>query len=120
MPKSERNIQREIMLALSGAGCIVWRNNTGQAWQGNQLHKAGDQITLGGCRPVNFGLTKGSSDLVGIAPGGAFLAVEVKSATGRASKEQNAFLLAVNRAGGIGFVARSAEDALKQLEEWMA
>ena len=43
----EARIQREIMLALSQAGCIVWRQNTGQAWQGKKLHKASDQITLG-------------------------------------------------------------------------
>ena len=113
----EARIQREIMLALSEAGCLVWRNNTGQAWQGKQVHKSHDQITLAGCRPVNFGLMVGSADLIGVSPGGKFLAVEAKAPSGRVSDAQCRFLLAVNRAGGIGFVARSAEDALKQLEE---
>ncbi|WP_287028302.1 VRR-NUC domain-containing protein [Herbaspirillum sp.] len=113
----EARIQREVMLALSQAGCLVWRQNTGQAWQGKQLHKARDQITLGQCRPVHFGLCKGSSDVLGIAPGGAFLAVEVKTKTGRVTQEQQNFIVAVNRAGGIGFVARSADDALTQLGE---
>lgn len=113
----EARIQREIMLALSQAGCIVWRQNTGQAWQGKQLHKSGDQITLGQCRPINFGLCKGSSDVLGIAPGGAFLAVEVKTPKGRVTQEQENFIVAVNDAGGIGFVARSAVEALQKLQE---
>lgn len=112
----EARIQREIMLALSQNGCIVWRQNTGQAWQGKQIHKVQDQITLAQCRPVHFGLCKGSADVLGIAPGGKFLAVEVKTPKGRTTQEQENFLLAVNRAGGIGFVARSAEDALQKLE----
>lgn len=113
----EARIQREIMLALSQAGCIVWRQNTGQAWQGKQIHKTQDQITLSQCRPVHFGLCKGSSDLLGIHAGtGRFIAIEVKTPKGRATQEQENFLLAVNNAGGIGFVARSAESALQQLE----
>lgn len=113
----EARIQREIMLALSQNGCIVWRQNTGQAWQGRQIHKVQDQITLAQCRPVHFGLCKGSSDILGIqTKTGKFLAVEAKTAKGRVTQEQENFLLAVNRAGGIGFVARSAEDALKKLE----
>jgi len=124
----EARIQREIMLALSQAGCLVWRNNTGQAWQGKVIHQSGDQVTLSGARRINFGLCKGSSDLIGakkitVTPDmvgkeiGVFLAPEVKTPQGRITQEQQNFIVAVNRAGGIGFVARSAEDALTQLGE---
>lgn len=114
----ETRLQHEIMLALSEAGCTVFRNNTGQAWLGKPIHQAGDQVTLQGAHKIPFGLCVGSADLIGIAPDGRFLAVEVKvpaSGTrraGRVSREQQAFIDAVNAAGGIGGIARSVEDAL--------
>lgn len=73
-------------------------------------------------RYTAFGLCKGSSDIVGIVRvpvqrmlGDAiiarWLALEVKTATGRVSKEQQMFLDLVNRSGGVGRVVRSIEDA---------
>ena len=114
----ETRLMNEIMLALSEAGCTVFRNNTGQAWLGKPIHQAGDQVTLQGAHKIPFGLCVGSADLIGIAPDGRFLAVEVKvpasgaRKAGRVSREQQAFLSAVNAAGGIGGIARSVEDAL--------
>lgn len=98
--KSEANIQNSIMIALSQSGCLIWRNNTGVLKDGNG-------------RPIKFGLCKGSSDLIGICPDGTFLAVEVKSATGRIRPEQATFIAAVNRAGGRAGIARSVDDALR-------
>lgn len=46
---------------------------------------------------------------------GQFLAIEVKSATGKVSPAQAAFLDTVNAAGGKGFVARSVADVQKEL-----
>lgn len=112
----ETIIQRKIMLALSEAGCTIWRNEVAGAWVGKQLHKDRDQITLTSARMVVFGVGgKGGSDLVGIAPDGRFLAVEVKTAKGRPSHEQNTFIDAVNAAGGIGGIARSPDEALALL-----
>lgn len=113
----EQEIQRQVMLALSEAGCLAWRCNTGTGWQGKMLHQAQGQVTLGDCRPLHAGLTKGGADLIGVAPGGRFLAVEIKTPSGRVSRDQEKFLLAVNRAGGLGFVARSADDALDALRQ---
>lgn len=88
------------MMALSGAGCVVWRNNCGAL-----------QDTDG--RWIRYGVANpGGSDIIGIVPGGRFLAVEVKRADGRVSKEQRNFIAAVQKAGGIAGVVRSAEDAL--------
>lgn len=98
--KSEANIQNAIMIALSQAGCLIWRNNTGVLKDANG-------------RPVKFGLCKGSADLIGICADGTFLAVEVKSATGRVRPEQETFIAAVNRAGGRAGIARSVDDALR-------
>lgn len=97
---SEANIQNEIMIALSHAGCLIWRNNTGVL-----KDKTG--------RPIKFGLCKGSSDIIGITPSGQFLAVEVKTATGSIRPEQLTFIAAVQKAGGRAGVARSVDDALK-------
>lgn len=112
----ETLIQRAIMLALSEADCIVWRNNTAGAYVGKVLHKAGDQVTLGNAHLVQFGLCKGSSDIVGIhCPTGRFIAIEVKTKTGSASPEQLQFIDAVRAAGGIAGLARSPADALELL-----
>lgn len=100
---SEANIQKQIMMALSEAGAIVWRNNTGVLKDANG-------------RPVKFGLCVGSSDLIGICPDGRFLAVEVKTSKGRVTDAQERFISAVTRMGGRAGVARDVQDALDILE----
>ena len=106
---SEAQTQQAIRLQLSRGPCRLWRNNTGLLYD-----RQG--------RPVSFGLCKGSSDLIGfraitIGPEhvgqqlAVFAAVEVKSATGRATTEQKAFIEMVQAAGGLAGVARSTEDA---------
>ena len=99
--RSEANVLNDCMIALSAAGCLVWRNNTG----------ALPDLTGSG-RIVKFGLCKGGSDIVGIAPDGLFLAVECKAATGRATTDQLRFIDAVNRHGGRAGIARSAQEAV--------
>jgi hypothetical protein len=97
---SEANLQRDIMLALSRAGCLVWRNNTGALR---------DQSG----RLVRYGLCVGSSDIIGVTPCGKFLCIEVKSAKGRVTPEQDRFIAAVRAKGGRAGVARSVRDALE-------
>jgi hypothetical protein len=71
---------------------------------------------------VQFGLCKGSSDLIGlrtitIGPEhlgqrlAVFAAIEVKSDRGRPTPEQTAFLELVQQMGGLAGVARSVSDA---------
>ena len=79
-----------------------------------------------GGRFVRFGAV-GMSDIIGVRSmlsineiamvqvRGVFLAIEVKSATGRVSPAQQAFLDTVNAAGGLGFVARSVADVARTL-----
>ena len=113
----ETKIQNSILIALSQAGCTVWRVETAGAWVGRQIHKDGNTVTLASARMFTTGLVKGGSDIIGIAPDGRFLAVEVKTARGRVSPEQQRFIDAVNKAGGIAGVARSVQDALSLLSE---
>jgi hypothetical protein len=75
-------------------------------------------------RPVQFGLARGSADLIGyrtitITPEmvgqqvAVFASIEVKTPTGRIRPEQQAWLDTIQAAGGIAGVARSVEDALR-------
>lgn len=57
---------------------------------------------------------RGVSDLLGIYHGRP-LAIEVKSATGKVSPHQKAFLDDWKKSGGIGFVARSVADVIEGL-----
>ena len=102
-----------ILMALSKAGCLVFRNESAGAWVGKVIHKDASQVTLTDARMIRFGLAVGSSDIIGISPAGKFLALEVKTSKGRATKEQLRFIEAVNNAGGKAGIARSVEDALK-------
>lgn len=106
---SEQRIQQEIRLAISHGDTKVFRNNTGTLKDANG-------------RPVQFGLCKGSADLIGwttrtVTPDmvgtqvAVFLSIEVKTPTGRLRPEQQQWLDAVQAAGGIAGVARSVEDA---------
>lgn len=97
---TEADIMREIQLALSRLGCRAFRNNVGVA-----------KTDTGSV--IRFGLTVGSSDLIGWTASGRFLAIEVKRPGKNPTKEQRNFLDAVTKAGGIAGVARSVEDAVE-------
>jgi len=100
----ESDVQKLIMLALSDAGCLIFRNNVGVL-----KNQAGI--------PIKFGLCVGSSDLIGVTPAGKFIAIEVKTATGRVRPEQTRFIDAVRSRGGIAGIARSPADALRLLAD---
>lgn len=102
--KTEANIQKEIMLALSQAGCTIFRNNTGAYRDGDRFIRYG----VGG---------KGGSDLLGISYSGKFLCCEVKTAKGKPTKDQLNFISVVKSKNGIAFIARSAEEAIQLLHE---
>ena len=107
MRNEETNIMNKIMLAMSKKGWLVWRNQVG-------LFK-----TLDG-RTVNIGI-KGSSDLMAVKPTvitpemvgqtlAVFVAVEVKTATGRQSEPQKKWQKAVEKLGVKYILARSEDD----------
>lgn len=101
MANPETVLQGKIMIALSEAGHRGLRNNSGAY----KCPKSG--------RLVRYGVgSPGGSDLIGWSKDGRFLAVEVKTAKGRATKEQLAFIAAVRASGGYAGIARSVEDAI--------
>lgn len=78
-------------------------------------------------RLVQFGLARGSADLIGwrtvvITPEmvgqriAVFTSLEIKTPTGRLAPAQRHWLKAVDQAGGIAGVARSVSDALAIVE----
>lgn len=99
---SEREIQADILLALQARWprAVFFRRNVGGARIDNQL--------------VRFGLP-GQADVAGIVNGRA-VEVEVKAPGRYQTKEQRAWQAAVERAGGLYVLARSAQDAIEGLE----
>lgn len=102
---TEGQLQDAIRLALgSMRDLVAWRNNVGHA-----VMKGGARVTFGVGGP-------GGSDLIGML-GGRFLAIEVKSPTGRQSPEQKLFEGLVKSKGGIYLMPRSVDDALRMIAE---
>lgn len=111
MANVETKIQQQIRLGLGTRSDLrLFRNQVGQL---------PDPRTG---RPVQFGLAKGSADLVGwktvtVTPDmlgqqiAVFTSIEVKTPNGRLSGPQRNWLHTVQTAGGIAGVARSPEDA---------
>jgi hypothetical protein len=99
----ETKIRNDIFIKLNSIpGCVVWRNNVGVA-------------TAASGNTIRYGVGgDGGSDLIGIYKG-KFLAVEVKTPTGRLTENQKRYIELVNKKGGIAFVATSEEEALQCL-----
>lgn len=111
MPKTEREILAEVLLAGTSSNTRLWRNNSGSL-----LDRHG--------RLVRFGIANpGGSDCIGITSVlitpdmigrriGIFTAIEVKREIGgTVSEEQEAFLRVIEMFGGISGVVRSSEEA---------
>ena len=108
---AETDIQQRIRLALGTRPDLrLFRNQVGQL---------PDPRTG---RPVQFGLARGSADLIGwrtitITPDmvgsqvAVFTSIEVKTERGRVRPEQHAWLSTVQQSGGIAGIARSVQDA---------
>ena len=111
MANDETTLQQQIRLALGTRPDLrLFRNNTGTL---------PDPRTG---RPVQFGLAKGSADLIGlrtvtITPDmvgqqvAVFTSIEVKTPKGRPTAAQQNWLNMVRSLGGIAGIARSVRDA---------
>jgi hypothetical protein len=111
MPHGETTLQQQIRLALGTRTDLrLFRNQVGQL---------PDPRTG---RPVQFGLARGSADLIGwrtitVTPQmvgqqlAVFTSIEVKTERGHVRPEQHAWQRTVSAAGGIAGIARSIQDA---------
>ena len=118
----EHDTQQRILLAHGSGDTRLWRNNVGLGWTGaaTKIQRRGlvavepGDVVVRNARPLHAGLCVGSSDLIGyrqVDGLAQFVALEVKSATGRPTAEQARFLAHITSAGGCAAVVRSVEDA---------
>jgi hypothetical protein len=97
--RNETDLLSACLKTLEANGVMCWRQNSGAA---RYESEAGDSYYVS-----MTGKMRGVSDIIGLLPGGRFLAVECKWMDGRIKKHQQEFLDAVNRSGGLGVVVRS-------------
>lgn len=108
MTQPETPILRRVWKAAARRGITLFRNNVGLA------------IYPDGSR-VQYGLCPGSADLVGwrtvvITPDmvgtgiAQFVAIEIKTPTGRPTADQRNWLARAQQAGALAFIARKEED----------
>lgn len=126
----ETKIQAEIMRRVGMERDIrIFRNQVGVGWVGRILRYDAktNVVVLQHAQRVTMGLTTGSSDLIGWrrriitqgdvgTPFAQFLGIEVKTENGIVKPGQQNWRDRVVEYGGIAIVARSAEDAVNQLE----
>lgn len=137
---SEQNVMKRVMLALSRAGAVVFRQNVGQGVVGGVewirarktvVVNPGDAVVRG-ARVFHAGLCTGSSDLIGwnsliVTPEmvgrrvAVFTAIETKAEKGGHKREEQVkFVEAVRSAGGIAGFANSPEVTVDLLREYRA
>jgi len=99
----EKEIENKILEYLSTLpDCFAWKCNNFGAY--SRFRKANSKHIINGV-----------ADILGIYKG-RFLAIEVKTKTGKTSTEQDQFLENIRIQGGISFVARSLEEVKEYLE----
>lgn len=124
---AEADLMRRLQILASKFGARLFRQNTGMGWVGkaeritrpNVVRVGPGDVVIRNARPFHAGV-EGMSDLGGWVPvtvtpdmAGSTIAlyvqVEVKE-NARPTKEQLAWIDAVNRAGGRAGIARSEDD----------
>lgn len=117
----ETNLQARIMAEISAMRlpCMLLRNNVGQ---GRFLNRDGTSSFVrygvggpGGADFIGARQILITQEMVGkvIAQ---LVAMEIKTVAGNLQQNQQDFLDAVNVRGGMAFVARSSEEAIKNLQ----
>lgn len=121
---SEQTLLKKFLVEFSRLGGRLFRNNTGKAYAGVAARQPDGSVHIKNPRVFHGGLCVGSSDLIGwssilVTPEmvgrrvAVFTASEIKSSRKmKPTREQKAFIAAVNEAGGIGIVAYELKDLL--------
>jgi len=113
---TESQVQNQILQYLISMGYFVWRNNNTPIFDPvRKRYRAMPKFSR-----------KGVPDILGLLPGGRFLAIEVKKPVKNprsfeklhnlASQDQKLFINQVNDLGGLAFVADSLEVVKRQLQ----
>lgn len=119
----EHEIQKRIQVALTAAGCVVFRSNVGKGLliRHSQIIKRFENGTALVAGPFNYfdaGLPSGHPDLYGFRKkDGKIFYIEVKAERGVISDKQKKFHKMLHANGIVHGIARSVEDALKVIEQ---
>lgn len=115
----ESKIQKDIQIFLNKDQSRVFRNHTGkvQCKRTGQWHVFGIPNSGGGSDLLGFVSKTITPEMVG-SKVAVFLAIEVKSKTGKVKPEQQRFIDFINEKGGIAGVARSQEDAKNLIQNY--
>ena len=98
MARAENLLTAQILLRHGSRPDVrLWRNETGLFW------------TADGGR-VRCGLVKGSSDIIGIGPGGRFVAIEVKATKQTTPAHQKKYVETITRLGGLARVISNMQE----------
>lgn len=114
MSKSESQIMKEIMLAVSAANHKIFRVNVGEGYLFRQKPTAATlDLESQRARWFRTGVPQGYSDLSGTAyPSGKSVYIECKTPTGKPTIQQCVFLLAMLAAGANAGIAHNVDEAL--------
>lgn len=106
MPKNEFTpiLTNAVIEHLTWMGCFLWRTNSTGVY---------DQ-SIGRFRKSHS--IKGVSDILGVAPNGQFLGIEIKTGTDRLSEDQKRFRSLIESKKGIYWVVKNYVD-LKLLKD---
>jgi len=97
----ESTVLSECLSYLRAVDVFCWRQNTGAFKVENRFFRSS---------------MAGVSDILGVLPGGRFLAIECKREKGgRVSDKQQDFIQRVISAGGVALVVHSAEELREKL-----
>jgi hypothetical protein len=99
--RPERETTPEIIKWLNENNIIAWRQNSGSVRVGSRT------INMGG---------KGQPDIMGILPGGRFMACENKSNGSAVAPEQLEWMDKARKQGAYVFIARDLEDVIAYIE----
>lgn len=98
--ESEQNIQRAIIEYLRLKKYVVFKH-----------HSTGSTVREGQAVFFKHG-DRGIADVIACSPIGSFVAIEVKTKSGKTSPDQLEFLERVRANGGITVLARSVDDVM--------
>lgn len=113
----ENVVQQNLRVVASNMGFSLWRNNSGA-----MQNERGQHVRFGlGNLSARLSKVWKSSDLIGIGPGGRFVAVECKAPGWTGPKNdrelaQTRFLQTVESLGGIGLFATSISDYMNRVK----
>lgn len=111
---TESEIQAQIRLALNSGDVRTFRNHTGavKCARTGHFHRFGIPSSGGGSDLIGFKTVTITPDMVGQRVA-LFVAIEVKTDSGRISPAQQTFIDFVLSRGGIAGIARTLSDAKK-------